>query len=206
MSTRSLRPTPPGPLARRFEALEERLASGAALGPSHDVPLGVFVYLPGEELELRHQVELLATRLANRGRRVTTVDLGELLWACVDAHPAGAGALEEAEAFGTGIDALLREGHTLVAGAAGVGPGPLEGRVVERLAELDPERDVAFLMRAGELYPLYRTSALLERLMGHLPRPVPVLLFYPGTLKGATELRFMGVCEPSPNYRATIFA
>ena len=190
-------------LQRRLEELEAKLVSGLPLGPSREIPFGIFVYDPHEELELRRQVELLATRLGNQGRPVTTVDLGQVLWECLESHPAGAEALFEAEEMSDDLDAVLREGHALLVGTSPHEPGPLESRLIERLQALDPKRDLAFLIRAGELFPIYRTSALLERLMGHVQ--VPSVLFYPGVLYGPTELRFMGVCEPSPNYRPTIF-
>ena len=67
----------------------------------------------------------------------------------------------------------------------------------------DPNNTVALLTRAGALFPAFRTSALLERLMGQVE--VPTILFYPGTLEGTVGLRFMGVAEAEHNYRAKIF-
>lgn len=193
-------------LSARLRQLEHRLRSREPLGPSNDIPFAIFVYDPHDELALRREAEMLTTRLKNAGRPATLVDLGALLWECMDAHPAGPDALREAEEFGEELEVVLREGHTVLVGTDPREPGPLERRLIERLEALDPERDVAFLLRAGELFPLYRTSALLERLMGQLRQPVPTILFYPGTLSGVAELSFMGVCEPSPNYRPTILA
>ncbi len=194
MSNPSLQP--------RFKELEEKLASGQPLGPSREIPFTIFVYDPGDELAVRREAEMLATRLENHGRPATIVDLGELLWECMAAHPAGPDGLIEAEEFGEDLDAVLREGHAVLVGRDPHAPGPLERRLIDRLSTLDPEREVAFLVRAGELFPLYRTSALMERLMGHVE--VPSVLFYPGTMYGPLQPRFMGVCEPSPNYRPTI--
>ena len=67
----------------------------------------------------------------------------------------------------------------------------------------DPLRDIVFILRAGALFPVYRTSALLEQLKGLIT--VPTVLFYPGTLDGAVGLRFMGVLAADPNYRPKIF-
>lgn len=189
-------------LQLRFEELERKLRSGQPLGPSREIPFAIFVYDPADELVVRREAEMLATRLDNHGRPVTVVDLGKLLWECIAAHRMGPDALIEAEEFGEDLDAVLREGNALLVGSNPHEPGPLERRLIERLSALDEEREVAFLLRAGELFPLYRTSALLERLMGDVH--VPAVLFYPGTLYSPAELRFMGVCEPSPNYRPTI--
>ena len=62
-----------------------------------------------------------------------------------------------------------------------------------------PPRLAVFLYRAGSLYPAYRTSTLLDDLLGRVR--VPVTLLYPGTLAGE-GLRFMGICEPTYGYRA----
>jgi len=191
-------------LERRIETLESTLAGDDPLGPSPDVPFAVFVYEPDQEFELRRQVELLATRLRNAGQHVEIVDLAEIMWDCFEDHPAGPEALYEAEAEAGDVEVALKEARTLVAGWRNDEPGPLEAEVLERLRGLDRDSSVALLVNAGELYPIYHTSALLERLIGREVQ-VRTVLFYPGTRSGSAELRFMGVCEPSPNYRATIF-
>jgi hypothetical protein len=195
MSSRSLKTC--------IEELEEKLLSGQPLGPSAEIPFALFVYDPERELELRHQAELLATRVENHGHRVKQVDLGALFWECIEEHPFGPDGLVENEEMLGDLDAVLSEGHTLLVGSRSYEPGPLEQRVIDAVADLDPARDFAFLLRAAELFPVYRTSALLERLMGHVE--AKTVLFYPGSVSGPTELRFMGVCDPSPNYRPTIF-
>ena len=62
---------------------------------------------------------------------------------------------------------------------------------------------VIFILRAGALFPMYRTSALLEQLKGKVF--VPAVLFYPGDLDGAAGLRFMGILDAEHNYRPKIF-
>ncbi len=192
-------------LESRIRALEGVLRSGEQLGPSHDMPFAILRYDPQEELELRRQVKLLETRLQQHGLRVERVDLGELMWTCFEDHPMGTEGLLESEAQARNVDELLREANRLLMGRQADRPGPLEQRVIDRLApHNDDPQAVAFLKRAGELFPFYRTSALLERLMRHVK--VRTVLFYPGTLEGATSLSFMGASEPSPNYRPRIFA
>ncbi len=81
---------------------------------------------------------------------------------------------------------------------------PLDELVARRIPEdADPQRDVVFIVRAGALFPMYRTSALLEQLKGKVH--VPAVLFYPGDLDGAAGLRFMGVLDAEHNYRPRIF-
>ena len=81
---------------------------------------------------------------------------------------------------------------------------PLDDLVARRVPEdAEPQRDVVFIVRAGALFPMYRTSALLEQLKGKLH--VPAVLFYPGLLDGAAGLRFMGVLDAEHNYRPKIY-
>ncbi|MFC1531304.1 BREX protein BrxB domain-containing protein [Gemmatimonadota bacterium] len=193
-------------LDERIRRLENRLVGHEPLGPSADIPFGVFVYEPADERELREQVRLLATRLGNEDERVCVIDLGELLWECLDAHPDGPDALAELEDFGSPFNKVLQEANRLVVGSKGVedqyAPGPFEQRILDRVSCGEPAPTVVLLIRAGELFPIYRTSALLERLIG--PLQIRTILFYPGTKSGSAQLRFMGVCAPSPNYRAEI--
>lgn len=190
-------------LDQRLREIERRILDGKPLGPTAEMPFGIFVYPPTDEQELRRQVALSAIRLRNQGRPVHEVDLGELMWECLREHPGGSHALTDAEQMVDSLDPVLAEAHTLLVGDSHHEPGPLEQRIIERLQNLDAVKDVAYLVRAAELFPIYRTSALLERLLGHVK--VPTLLFYPGVLYGTAELRFMGVSEPSPNYRPTIY-
>jgi hypothetical protein len=65
--------------------------------------------------------------------------------------------------------------------------------LAERLAELDPDRHLAFITRAAALTPnFYRVSKLLDEMKGHTQ--VPCVLFMPATTEGSS-LRFMGIAE-----------
>jgi hypothetical protein len=81
---------------------------------------------------------------------------------------------------------------------------PLDDLVAARLpADADAQRDIVFVVRVGALFPVYRTSSLLEQLKGKVH--VPAVLFYPGDFDGAAGLRFMGVMDAEHNYRPKIF-
>ena len=81
---------------------------------------------------------------------------------------------------------------------------PIDDLVASRIPEeADAHRDIVFIVRAGALFPYYRTSSLLEQLKGKVH--VPAVLFYPGELDGAAGLRFMGVLDAEHNYRPKIF-
>lgn len=189
-------------LKQRISDLEKRIVAGEPVGPSTDMPFAIFVYDPKDELELRGEVDRLATRLENAGHPVKPVDLGELMWQCFEEHPAGADTLYEVEVESLDLGPVIDEARALVRGRRPGSLGPLEKKVASRLDDLGSEYSLAFLVRAAELYPVHRTSALLERLM-HEVR-IPTVLFYPGRRTGAAELSFMSVSEPSPNYRPTI--
>lgn len=170
----------------------------AKLGAYHDMPYAIFHYPPEAEFELRVEVRLLSTRLGNTGKRVTIISLAECLSAALHAEGVDVATLRETEKA-TGTAAMVDTIHNILADYR-----PLVDLVAERLpSNQDPLQDVVLIVRAGALFPVYRTHALLEQLQKRLN--VPAVLFYPGELEGPTGLKFMGVLEPDPNYRPRIF-
>jgi hypothetical protein len=98
-----------------------------------------------------------------------------------------------------GTDTLVQTVHSVLSEYA-----PLVDLVAARMPDLpNPLHDIVFIVRAGALFPLYRTFSLLEQLKGRVF--VPTILFYPGDLDGAAGLRFMGVLAAEHNYRPKIF-
>ena len=164
----------------------------------HDMPFGIFLYPPEEEFALRRALDDLAVRLRQAGKRVTRISLSECLHEAVEKAGVSNEELAAHErTLGTGpvLDTIREIASTMA---------PLEELLLNRVpADASPERDVVFLERAAALYPMYRTSALMERLQGRLS--APAVLFYPGTLDGPAGLRFMGVLEAEHNYRPRIF-
>ena len=164
----------------------------------HDMPYAIFRYEPEDEFALRKEVSLLKTRLKQQGKRVTVISLAERLETAMERAgltPERVAAAEERQGASKIVDTV----HVVLSRRQ-----PLDELVAEVLPEpADPLRDVAFLMRAGALFPMYRTSSLLEQLKGKVT--VPAILFYPGHLEGAAGLEFMGVLEAEHNYRPKIF-
>lgn len=163
-----------------------------------NLPFAIFLYPPEDEFAVRKEVGRLATRLGNKGKRITTVSLSERLWKALEREGYGIAELAEAErdagwkAMADTLNDILRRTQ------------PLEDLVAELVPDdAKPERDVVLIVRAGSLFPFYRTSTLLESLHGRVR--VPAVLFYPGTLDGPAGLRFMGVMEPEHSYRPKIF-
>lgn len=163
----------------------------------HDMPYAIFRYDPEEEFNLRKQVTLLETRLTQKGKRVTRISLAECL---EDAMRSQRTLQEWFEAERSqGVATIVETVHSVLSAYA-----PLVDLVSARLPhDPDPLRDVVFLLRAGALFPVYRSHTLLEQLHGRLT--VPAVLFYPGTLDGSVGLKFMGVLDADPNYRPKIF-
>lgn len=163
----------------------------------HDMPYALFRYEPEEEFELRAQLSLLETRLTQKGKRVSRISLAQ----CLDEAMRSQRPLEdwfEAERE-QGADTVVETVHSILSDGA-----LLVDLVATRMPDdPNPLHDIVFIMRAGALFPMYRTSALLEQLKGRIT--VPTVLFYPGTLDGAVGLRFMGVLAADPNYRPKIF-
>jgi hypothetical protein len=163
----------------------------------HDMPYALFHYPPGDEFELRRQVTLLETRLTQKGKRVLRISLAE----CLDEALRSQNTIEEWVAAEREMDAatMIETVHAVLAEYA-----PLVELVASRMPEdPDPTRDIVFILRAGALFPVYRTFSLLEQLKGRVT--VPSVLFYPGELDGAAGLRFMGVLDAEHNYRPKIF-
>ncbi len=163
----------------------------------HDMPYAIFRYPPAAEFAVRAEVAMLRTRLEQIGKRVTTISLAACLaQALADVLPVT--DLIESEKK-VGLDAAIDTVHEILSDYR-----PLHELVVAMLPEQsDPLTDIVFITRAGALYPVYRTSSLLEQLKGFVH--VPSVLFYPGELDGAAGLKFMGVLDAEHNYRPKIF-
>jgi Domain of unknown function (DUF1788) len=167
------------------------------LSAYHDMPYALFRYDPEQEYPLRREVTMLATRLAQKGKRVTRISLAECLYEAM----ASQRPMEDwyvAERSGTVEETVQTITNILEEYA------PLVDLVAKRMpANPDPLADVVLINRTGALFPVYRTFSLLEQLKGRVL--VPTILFYPGDLDGASGLRFMGVLDAEHNYRPKIF-
>jgi hypothetical protein len=164
----------------------------------HDMPYAIFRYPPEDEFAVRKETTLLRIRLEQAGKRVTVVSLAECMTTALEAKGLDAEALAQAETA-VGLATTIETIHEVLSQYQ-----PLDNLVAERIPDdADPLRDIVFIVRAGALFPVYRTSSLLEQLKGKLH--VPAVLFYPGALDGAAGLRFMGVLDADHNYRPKIF-
>ena len=171
-------------VARRIKTgLEPILSSGDPrdrMSAYHDMPYAIFRYDPDDEFELRKEITLLTTRLTQKGKHVKRISLVE----CLDEAMRSQRPLDEwfAAEREQGTSTIVETVHSVLSEYA-----PLVDLVAARMPDQpDPLRDIVFIMRAGALFPMYRTNSLLEQLKGRVT--VPTVLFYPGDLDAAGRL------------------
>lgn len=185
-------------LTRDLEPALREMDPRARIGAYHNMPYAIFYYPPEEEIPLRGELVLLSTRLEQIGKRVTSISLAECLADALLAEGLTIERISSAEKR-TSTEKMIDTIHMVISRRR-----PLDNLVAARIPqETDPTRDIVFIVRAGSLFPFYRTSSLLEQLKGKLE--VPAVLFYPGELDGIAGLKFMGVLEAEHNYRPKIF-
>ena len=185
-------------LTRDLEPVLRETDPRARISAYHNMPYAIFHYPPEEEIPLRAELALLSTRLEQIGKRVTSISLAECLADALSAEGLTTERIASAEKR-TGTEKMVDTIHMVISRRR-----PLDDLVAARIPqEADPARDIVFIVRAGSLFPFYRTSSLLEQLKGKLE--VPAVLFYPGELDGVAGLKFMGVLEAEHNYRPKIF-
>lgn len=185
-------------LTRDLEPVLRDMDPRARISAYHNMPYAIFHYPPEEEIPLRGELALLSTRLEQIGKRVTTISLAECLADALAAEGLTTARIASAEKR-TGTEKMVDTIHMVISRRR-----PLDDLVAARIPqEADPVRDIVFIVRAGALFPFYRTSSLLEQLKGKLD--VPAVLFYPGELDGVAGLKFMGVLQAEHNYRPKIF-
>jgi len=184
-------------LRQTLEPILELTDPRQRISAYHDMPYALFRYDPEDEFELRKQVEMLETRLFQKGKRIKRISLAE----CLDEALRSQNPPEEwfAAEREQGIETIIETIHSVLSDYC-----PLVDLVAGRMPEdPDPLRDIVFILRTGALFPVYRTFSLLEQIKGRVH--VPTVLFYPGDLDGAAGLRFMGVMDAEHNYRPKIF-
>jgi len=192
-------------LEEHFSVLEKDLTSTPVrISAYHDLPFAIFRYDPWEEFPCRKRMRLLAISLEqNHQKKVTFVSLGEILWKVIrDTEGLDAIIAEEKQ---LGFDRSQITINNLLSDKDFL---PFPDVLESRMQNLSPAKDMVFLVRAGSLAPsIFRCSALLDQMHGRTM--VPIVLFYPGTAEGNTDLRFMNIQERANlgayNYRVKIY-
>jgi hypothetical protein len=189
-------------LEERIKWLERELPPNPPRFKIHDdLPFAILRYEPHQEWALRREARLLATRLSNHGVQVVTISLAELLWRAVD-ESEGMDALVQLERD-QGFEAAQKQINTYLSDDDF---SPLPRMLADRLASLDPKRNICFLLRTASLAPgTYHISKLLEQMQGKTR--VPTILFYPGERNDTVSLRFMSLPgrDALGSYRVRIY-
>jgi len=177
-------------LKARIELLEDDLrAVPPRISVYHDLPFAILRYEPTEEWDLRREVKLLATRLETAGKEAHIIPMSEFLWKAIH-ETEGLDAVAELERE-RGYIAAQDQVTTYLSDRDWK---PLPNLLLERLAKLDPAKDVVFLTRVAVMSPgLYHMSKLFDQVQGKTR--VMTILFFPGSFEGPSGLRFMGLRE-----------
>jgi len=189
-------------LKERIDLLENDLkADPPRISVYHDLPFAILRYDPQDEWILRREVRFLSTRLKSAGKEVVTISLAQLLWEIIESAE-GVDAivgLERRQGFEKAqaqITTYLSDENWFL----------LPKHLADKMNAFDPRKTIVFLTRAASLSPaIYHLSKLLDEMQGQTQ--VPAILFYPGSLEGATGLRFMGMKDRDSlgNYRVKIY-
>jgi hypothetical protein len=179
---------------------DEILAHARTVGLGGSPPYSVYVYEPDEELAARRDMLNLSAYLTANGVDVAAISLADLFWDAVD-ESHFYDDMVETERDNPGDPWALKQVHESLHEILTAQPS-LADRVI-RAVDDKPSGSAVILYRAGALYPVFRTSSLLDDLRDRLKRPV--VLLYPGHVVDPYGLRFMGKCEASHGYRAKIF-
>lgn len=189
-------------LKERIDLLENDLkAVPSRINVYHDLPFAILRYDPTDEWELRREVRLLATRLEQTGKQVHIIPMSEFLWKAID----------ESEGLDQLVDLERQRGYLKAQEQATTYLSdrdfrPLASLLTERLANLDPAKNIAFLTRVAVMAPgIYHMSMLLDQMQSKTR--VTTILFYPGSIEGTTGLRFMDLKDRDAlgNYRVKIY-
>ncbi|MGL6074889.1 MAG: BREX protein BrxB domain-containing protein [Fimbriiglobus sp.] len=189
-------------LRERIDLLENDLkAVPPRISVYHDLPFAILRYDPAEEWDLRREVKLLATRLEATGKNVHQIPMSEFLWKAIDETE----GLEEVIGLerSRGYSAAQDQVTTYLSDREWL---PLAKLLEERLKELNPAKDIAFLTRVAAMAPgIYHMSKLLDLMQRKTG--VTTILFYPGSIEGTTGLLFMNLKDRDAlgNYRVKIY-
>lgn len=189
-------------LKERIDLLENDLkADPPRISVYHDLPFAILRYDPQDEWILRREVRFLSTRLKSAGKEVVTISLAQLLWEIIESAE-GVDAIVELERR-QGFEKAQAQITTYLSDENWF---LLPKHLAEKMNAFDPKKTIVFLTRAASLSPaIYHLSKLLDEMQGQTQ--VPAILFYPGSLEGATGLRFMGMKDRDSlgNYRVKIY-
>ena len=167
---------------------------------SQSAPYAVYVHEPDKEFAVRSEIQDLRAYLNANRVDVAAISLADLFWQSVDDSNFYEAIVEAEKSMPDDPDGL-DDIHKSLREILRTSP-TLAARVLAEV-ETSPANCAVLLCRAGALYPVFRTSALLDDLRERLRKPV--ILLYPGHVVDPYGLSFMSKCEPTHGYRAKIY-
>ena len=175
-------------LESRFGTLEEHLKTDyEKLASFAGVPFFIFPYDPVLERKVIEEVNRLQKRLERAGLDVEKVSLGALFFGTLKAK----GYLEKSFEIESKDRGALKRGIVSV----------VKDSLVKDLKGIASDgRKVILIVRAGAIFPFFRTSSILSDLEGSVKSPLVV--FYPGRYEDK-KLYFLNETE-GYYYRAMI--
>ncbi len=189
---------------------------GPQISAMRNFRYAIFPYDPEDEFALRRGISALTTTLRGESWVVISISLQKLLMERIRAEDDGeffAELIAREEMFQDDPDSALTDLKDkiadLIEGEEGIAADV--SRIIQQHVADNPDkvdRMVAFIGRAGALYPFFRVSALLRYLDTHSQQDsirVPMVLLYPGLRGEGHSLRFMGELPPTTDYRPRIY-
>ena len=195
-------------------ALKQDLLSpdGPRISTTRKYNFAILPYRPTDEMKLRRRVKTLTEELRAEGWSVLSIALHRMLLDRLRRlEPAHIESVIARETRLHGKDPQRALTHLTEFLSHHIeGPDGLAADVGKAITDFKAQLPtpsspaVAFVGRAGALYPFFRTSALLRHIDGHTG-DVPVILLYPGERRGHSSLSFMGELAPDRDYRPRIY-
>ena len=184
-------------LEANFKELQLRLQESNRLRNTGGDPVFYIVFPPEDMLRVKRRVKAWKAQLSLSGWDVEVLSLARLLDDFFKNHPlrqfwltgeqSNAGDIES-------VNTTLRE--ALLSGNV------VERKILETIATLAAKaRGLLLITDIEALHPYLRIGAIEQRLTGKVH--LPVVILYPGTRSGQSNLSFLGIYPEDGNYRST---
>jgi len=181
-------------LDSNFQELRLRLKDSTSLRNTGGDPVYYLIFHPREMLQVKRLLRVWRTQLTHDDWQVETVSLARVIGDFFADHP-----LREIWQDGEAGASLAEVNETLR--AALVDERVVENALLERLQPLEAQSHGLLLITDVEaLHPYIRMGAVEQRLQGRVN--VPVVVLYPGTRRGQSNLSFLGIYPEDGNYRS----
>jgi Domain of unknown function (DUF1788) len=184
-------------LEANFKELQLRLQEKNTLRNTGGDPVYYLVFPPEDMLRAKRRVKAWKSQLRISGWDVEVLSVSRLLNDFFQNHALRQFWLtgEQSNPGDTeSVNTTLRE--ALISGNV------VEKRILEALATLrGRDRGLLLITDIEALHPYLRIGAIEQRLTGKIN--LPVVILYPGTRSGQSNLSFLGIYPEDGNYRST---